>query len=198
MTAELRMRRAATGAAVLLLHILVLLALLAAFQPRLLQQALGSREITVSLPVTPPRTQTPIPEQPAIAPPTFIRPEEVPHAITPPSIEAAPQPAPQPQEQQGDIRALGRYLYNCSGAYYERLSPKEKAHCLENKWNGQEGPSLTLGPAKPSPYDAVIAKRNAPFVPMEKPCDVDKPTANLGLPCINSSNDHQPLVQFQR
>jgi hypothetical protein len=195
MTAELRMRRAATGAAVLFLHILVLLALLAAFKPQLLQQALGTHEITITLPVMPQRTRTL--ETPSdIVPPIFIRPEEVPHAITPPSLEAPP--VQREPEQQGDIRALGRYLYNCSGAYYERLSPKEKAHCIENKWNGQQGPALTLGPAKPSPYDAVIAKRNAPFVPIEKPCDVDKPTANLGLPCTNFNSDHKPLVQFQR
>jgi hypothetical protein len=195
MPAELRMRRAATGAAVLLLHILVLLALLAAFQPHLLQQALGTREITITLPVTP-RQQT-RPQPPSdLVPPTFIRPEELPHAITLPSLQAVPPVQPE-REQQGDIRALGRYLYNCSGAYYDRLSPKEKAHCLENKWNGQEGPALTLGPAKPSPYDAVIAKRNAPAVPIEHPCPVDKPTSNLGLPCF-FDNGHPPLVQFQR
>jgi hypothetical protein len=196
MPAELRMRRAATGAAVLLLHILVLLALLAAFQPHLLQQALGTREITIALPVTP-QQQTRRPQPPSdLVPPTFLRPEDVPHTITLPSLEAAPPAQPEPQ-QQGDIRALGRYLYNCSGAYYDRLSPKEKAHCLENKWNGQEGPALTLGPAKPSPYDAVIAKRKAPAVPIEHPCPVDKPTSNLGLPCF-FDNGHPPLVQFQR
>ena len=196
MPAELRMRRAATGAAVLLLHILVLLALLAAFRPHLLQQALGTREITVTLPVTP-QQQTRRPQLPSdLVPPTFIRPEEVPHAITLPSLNTAAPVQSEPQ-QQGDIRALGRYLYNCSGAYYDRLSPKEKAHCLENKWNGQEGPALTLGPAKPSPYDAVIAKRNAPAVPIEHPCPVDKPTSNLGLPCF-FDNGHPPLVQFQR
>jgi hypothetical protein len=194
MPTELRMRRTATGAAVLLLHILVLLALLAAFKPHLLQQALGTHEITITLPVTP---QQQIRRPPSdLVPPTFIRPEEVPHAITLPSLEKAPPAQPEPQ-QQGDIRALGRYLYNCSGAYYDRLSPKEKAHCLENKWNGQEGPALTLGPAKPSPYDAVIAKRNAPAVPFEHPCPVDKPTSNLGFPCY-FDNGHPPLVQFQR
>ncbi|HEX3943303.1 MAG TPA: hypothetical protein VHW69_04380, partial [Rhizomicrobium sp.] len=82
MPAELRMRRAATGAAVLLLHILVLLALLAAFQPHLLQQALGTREITIALPVTP-QQQTRRPQPPSdLVPPTFLRPEDVPHTIT--------------------------------------------------------------------------------------------------------------------
>lgn len=194
MVAEVRIRRAAAGAAVLLLHLLVLLVLLAAFQPHLFREAVGVREITISLPVTP---QAEPPPPPETAPPTLIAPEAPelpPHAITlaPPTPVAPPQPS----EQQGDIRALGRYLYNCSGAYYESLSPREKEHCLENKFNGQEGPALTLGPAKPSPFDAVIAKRNAPFVPIEKPCPVDKPTANLGFPCYDFGSSHAPLVEF--
>jgi hypothetical protein len=192
MVGELRIRRAAAGAAVLLLHFLVLLVLLAAFRPHLLEQALGTREIIITLPVTPERRPAPL--QPQTAPPAFLAPELPPHAITllPPT---APLPA-RPAEPQGDVRALGRYLYNCSGAYYERLSPKEKAHCLENKWEGQEGPALTLGPAKPSPFDAVIAGRNAPAVPIEKPCAVDKPTANLGTPCFDFAGSHAPLVEF--
>jgi hypothetical protein len=194
MFGALRIRRAAAGAAVLLLHVVILLALLAAFQPRLVRQVLGEREIVISLPVTPETRRSR--EQPnEVTPPTLLQPE-VPHPITlPPVILPPEQPRPE-QPQQGDIHALGRYLYYCSGAYYERLSAKEKAHCLENKFNGQEGPALTLGPAKPSPYDEVIAKRNAPVVPIEKPCPDDKPTSNLGLPCLNFPGSHAPLVEF--
>jgi hypothetical protein len=194
MQAELRIRRAAAGGFVLLLHFVVLLALLAAFRPQLFQQTLGTREITVSLPVLPQTSERP-PQQPSeIASPRFLVPES-PRAITLPSLEAPPPPAAE-QQPEGDIRALGRYLYNCTGLYYERLSAKEKAHCLEGKFNGQEGPALTLGPAKPSPYDAVIAGRNAPAVPIEKPCPADKPTANLGLPCFSFEGAHAPLVEF--
>ena len=192
MQAELRIRRAAAGGIVLLLHVLVLLGLLAAFRPQLFQQVIGTREITVSLPVVPQPNERP--QQPsAVAPPTLLVPE-APRAITLPSLELPPPAAE--QQPQGDVRALGRYLYNCTGLYYERLSAKEKAHCLENKFKGQEGPALTLGPAKPSPYDAVIAGRNAPAVPIEKPCPTDKPTANLGLPCLNFEGSHAPLVEF--
>lgn len=195
MPAQPRLYRAAAGALVLALHVLALVALLAAFRPNVLQQVFGEREIVISLPVRPQTTRR-LPQEPRqLVPPTFLVPEVSPRAITPPVFgNTAPPQAP--SEPQGDIRALGRYLYNCSGAYYERLSPKEKAHCLENKWNGQEGPALTLGPAKRSPYDAVIAKRNAPFVPLEKPCPADKPTANLGLPCYDFSGSHPPLVEF--
>jgi hypothetical protein len=193
MQAGVRIRRAAAGGFVLLLHIVVLLALLAAFKPQLFQQTIGTREITVSLPIAP-ETSRRQPQQPAdLVPPTFLAPES-PRAITLPSLESSPPAAE--QQPQGDIRALGRYLYNCTGLYYERLSAKEKAHCLENKFKGQEGPALTLGPAKPSPYDAVIAGRNAPAVPIEKPCPTDKPTANLGLPCFSFEGSHAPLVEF--
>ena len=196
MQPELRLRRAASAATVLLLHILALLALLAAFRPQTFFGARqATREITITLPPTPVKTPR-IEQRPAIPPPEFLTPELSPRAITPPSLEALPA-QPQTQEPQGDIHALGRYLYNCSGAYYERLSPREKQHCLENKWYGRDGPVLTLGPAKPSPYDAVIAKRNAPSLPSEKPCATDKPTANLGMPCYDfSSGSHQPLVEF--
>jgi hypothetical protein len=192
MQTELRIRRAAAGGFVLLLHVLVLLVLLAAFRPHLLQEALGTREITVSLT---PEIKQKLRQQPTdLVPPSFLVPEAVPRAITPPSIdEAAPAAPPQPQ---GDVGALGRYLYNCTGTLYERLSPKEKQHCLENKWKGEEGPALTLGPAKPSPFDSVLAKRNAPAIPIEKPCPADKPTANLGMPCYDFGG-HAPLVEFQ-
>ena len=195
MQAELGARRAVAGGIVLLLHLLVLLALLAAFKPHLLEQVLGTREIVITVPVVPQTARHP-PQLPSeVAPPTLLVPEAPPRAIAPPTLETIP-PAAAEQRPPGDIRALGRYLYNCSGAYYERLSPKEKAHCLENKWNGQNPPVVTLGPAKPSPYDAVIAKRNAPFAPIEKPCPADKPTANLGLPCYDFGGSHAPLVEF--
>lgn len=194
MQAELGARRAVAGAVVLILHVLVLLALLAAFRPQLLQQVLGAREIFIALPVA--ERFRRVPEQPSdIVPPTLLVPNISPRAITPPALQSLTPSTPE-QQPEGDIRALGRYLYNCTGAYYERLSPKEKAHCLENKWNGPEGPALTLGPAKPSPFDAVMTKRNAPFVPIEKPCPTDKPTANLGLPCYDFGGSHPPLVEF--
>ncbi|MBV9572216.1 MAG: hypothetical protein JO056_13335 [Alphaproteobacteria bacterium] len=188
------MRRAATTVIVLLLHVLVVLALLAAFRPQLLTRVVGSREIVISLPVTQERRSR---QQPNEVPPPAFLPPEVSRPITPPILEGAPAMPARPSQSPGDMEALGRYLYNCTGANYERLSPKEKAHCLENKWNGETGPSLTLGPAKPSPYDAVIAGRNAPAVPFERPCSTDKPTANLGLPCHDFDNAHAPLVEFR-
>jgi hypothetical protein len=190
---ELRLRRAAVGGAVLLLHVLIILALLVALRTPVVRDISRVGEIVLELPPAPVTSNGPEKKNPlAVPPPKFLAPES-PRAITIAPIAPA---APAPEPQQGDIRALGRYLYNCSGAYYEQLSPREKEHCLANQWNNQ-GTALTLGPAKPSPFDGVIARRNAPLVPMEKPCPVDKPTSNLGLPCYGFGNEApNPLNQF--
>lgn len=192
------MRRLATGAVALLVHVLAVLLLLAAFRPQTFGIGSSVREITITLPVTD-RNRSRSKPSPGVPPPSFLIPEAEPRAITPPLLQELP-PARAPsttEEPQGDMRALGRYLYNCSGAYYERLSSREREHCLDNKWNGQKGPALTLGPAKPSPFDDVIAKRNEKAVPFEHPCPVEKPTSNLGMPCYDFSGAHAPLVQFQ-
>ena len=190
MVEEVRVRRAAVGLAVLALHILVLLAFLVAIRVPAIEQVLHVREIVVRLlpaPTEPNQKKTKNPT--GIPPPSFIVPTP-PHAIT-----AAPEIPQQPNIPQGDIGALGRYLYNCTGAYYEKLSPREKAHCLTNQWeNG--APDVLLGTAKTSPFDAVIAKRNAPFKPVEKPCALDKPTSNLGTPCFDFGESNNPLNQF--
>ncbi len=182
MAKELRVRRAAVGVAVLALHILILLALLTAIRTPMAEKTLPVREILIRLlpaPSNPGEEETKTPAE--MPPPAFLVPDQ-PHAITP-APEISSQPATPPE---GDIGALGRYLYNCSGAYYEKLSPREKAHCLGNQWDNK-GPGVMLGTAKPSPFDAVIARRNAPFVPVQRPCPVDKPQANLGLPCFDFS-----------
>ena len=193
MVDELRLRRAAVGGAVLLLHVLVILALLVALRTPMVREISRVGEIVLELPPAPVTSTGPEKKNPlAIPPPKFLAPESQRAITIAPIAPSAPAPAP----PQGDIRALGRYLYNCSGTYYEQLSPREKAHCLANQWNNQ-GPALTLGPAKPSPFDAVIARRNAAPVPMETPCPVDKPTANLGTPCYNFGNEApNPLNQF--
>ena len=122
MQAELGLRRAATGGIVLFLHLLIRLALLAAFRPSLYKQVSGEREIVITLPVRPEPHRASSQRPSEIAPPTLLVPEISPRAITP-SI-SAPAPPARPAEPQGDIQALGRYLYNCTGAYYERLSAR--------------------------------------------------------------------------
>src|ERR1041385_1003702 len=113
MVQELRIRRAAVGAAVLALHILVLLVLIAAIHPSSIERVLGVREIVVRLlPAAIEPSQKEKKGGATIPQPTFIVPA-APRAIT-----AAPELPRSVAPPQGDIGALGRYLYNCSGAYY--------------------------------------------------------------------------------
>jgi hypothetical protein len=195
MVEELRVRRAAAGLAVLALHILVLLALMSAIRTPAIEQVLHVREIIVRLlpPPAEPNEKEKKPRE-AIPVPAFIVPSG-PNAIT-----VVPELQEKPVAPQGDIGSLGRYLYNCTGAYYEKLSSREKEHCLENQWEktGPNAPNVMLGNAKPSPFDAVIARRNAPFKGIEKPCAVDKPQSNLGTPCFDFGESNNPLNQFGR
>ncbi|HTK79799.1 MAG TPA: hypothetical protein VL286_05105 [Rhizomicrobium sp.] len=191
MVEEVRVRRAAVGVAVVTLHILVLLGFLAAIRSPAIEQVLHVREIIVRLlpPPAEPNEEERKPRE-AIPVPTFIVPS------APNAIIVVPELQQKPAAPQGDIGALGRYLYNCSGAYYEKLSPREKAHCLANQWEKGGAPNVMLGNAKPSPFDAVIAKRNAPFKGVEKSCAVDNPTSNLGTPCFDFGESNNPLNQF--
>jgi len=111
-----------------------------------------------------------------------VQPERTPQAITLP-----PPPAPtKSPEDQGDLIGLGRYLYNCSGAYYEQLSPHDKAGCLSNKWESKPSQQQPLlGEQKPSPFDVVISKRHEPAQGIEHACAPDAPNANLGMPCFS-------------
>ena len=180
MVAELRIRRAATSAIVILLHFLLLLVLLTALRPTHGERIGGLPEIIIRmLPQSVPRErrqeeQSPIPE------PQFLQPEP-PHAITTPfgSTETT-----KPAEPEGDMGALGRYLFNCSGAAYELLSAREKAHCLGNQWENKEAPVM-LGTTKPSPFDAVIARRNAPVGKASSPCPAGRPGPDRGVDCFN-------------
>jgi hypothetical protein len=180
MVAELRIRRAATSAAVILLHLLLLLVLLTALRPSNRERSENLREIVVRmLPQAQPHERKPEKELPVPAP-QFLEPE-LPHAITPvPGSAEATRPA----QPEGDMGALGRYLFNCSGAAYDLLSAREKAHCLGNQWENKEAPVM-LGTAKPSPFDAVIARRNAPVTKATQPCPAGRPGPDRGVDCFS-------------
>jgi len=180
MVAELRIRRAATSAAVILLHLLLLLVLLTALRPSNREHAEDLREIVIRmLPQAPTHERKPREELPIPAP-QFLEPQ-LPHAITLPS---GSEETAKPAEQQGDMGALGRYLFNCSGAAYDLLSAREKAHCLGNQWESKEAPVM-LGTAKPSPFDAVIARRNAPVAKATHPCPAGRPGPDRGVDCFS-------------
>jgi hypothetical protein len=180
---EIPWRRIAAGGFVLLLHLLFIFALILALRLPAAEEGRHLRELVLTL-MTPHMGPKERQQNLNIPTPKFVSPETLPRAITllPPALrEQAPAP-------QGDIRGLGRYLTNCSDAYYEQLSPRERAGCLSNKWEEKASvPDLLLGPRQPSPFDAIITRRRTPAQSIEHPCAPDSPTANLGLPCYNFS-----------
>jgi hypothetical protein len=188
-------RRVATGSAVLLLHLLILFALLRA-TGILPEDRIGKpREIELTLSPPPsPTSKTPTPVIPDQIPIPDVRLQTfVPRPIT--VLPAEPQKQSTPE---GDIRALGRYLFNCSGQYYEELNEQEKEHCLRNRFNGKPlEPSITLGTAKASPFDKVIQDRNTTFQAPFTQCDPASINASLhNVPCTNFQNSHSILQEL--
>jgi hypothetical protein len=187
MFSQVDWRKVATGGGVLLLHLFVLLALLNVTGiVRLGENAPKEIILTLSPPPRPQAApQVSLPETLPI--PFVIAPEREPRPITAP-------PERQNSQPQGDIRDIGRYLQNCSGTFYEQLSPAERKNCLlfKNTHNGDNAP--VLGEAKPSPFDKVIQERNAPFVPAFKQCDPASVNASLhNVPCTNFTGGHNLL-----
>lgn len=178
MTTDLPWRRISAAACVVLLHAIILLALVLATRLPVRQQIRQFREIVLTL--VAPNNASEIRRSLNIPTPRFVRPESAPRAIAlPPAAKQNAAPAP-----EGDMSGVGRYLFNCTGALYERLSAREKQGCLTNNWDRTPKPPL-LGPAKPSPFDVILTKRRAPPRQVEKPCPADNPNAHLGLPCFD-------------
>jgi hypothetical protein len=165
--------RLIAAAIVLLLHLLVVAALLKiGIQSRPPRQS-AARPVLVWL--TLPQARQHQREEAPIAEPRMIAPEQI---APPPEITVAPPGEPSlPQSEYGGIAGVGRYLNNCSGEAYEKLSAREKTECLGDMRDARARLPL-LGPAVPSPFDSVLQKRNAPFIPMEHPCPVGKPGSN--------------------
>ncbi|HEY2034373.1 MAG TPA: hypothetical protein VGH02_11865 [Rhizomicrobium sp.] len=189
MLSQVDWRRVATGGGVLLLHLLVLLALLNVTGVVRLGETVP-REIILTL-SPPPRPQAApqlnLPETLPI--PFAIAPERAPHPITAPPPEQR-----NTQQPQGDIRDIGRYLANCSGTFYEQLSPAERKNCLlfENEHPGARAP--LLGESKPSPFDQVIKERNTPAQAPFQQCDPASINASVhNVPCTNFNGGHNLL-----
>ena len=190
-------RRFATGSVVLLLHILIVLALLTTTGIVPLQVGVP-REILLTLPAPPAvkeKEKVPLPIVPQHVPiPEASFPTFLPQAIT----VLPPPPSPhKEQSPEGDIGALGRYLFNCSGENFEAMSQQDRSHCLANKWEkGKQEKEPVLGEAKPSQYDQVIKERNAPFVPAFQGCDPSSINASLhNVPCTNFPGGHNLLEE---
>jgi hypothetical protein len=179
---EIPWRRIATGAAVLIFHVIaVYLLALAMHLP--VPAPNQVREIVLNL--MQPKGSRTIQQDLNIPTPKMIRPQNEPSAIfIPPPLNGLK--AANPPEPPGDLRGIGSYLYNCSGMFYEQLNGRERLGCLANKWDEKPSSPL-LGTPRASPYDALMAKRQAPppTQGIEKQCDQAAINANLGLPCFD-------------
>ena len=175
---EIPWRRIATGGLVLLLHVLFIFALIVAMRLPITQPIRQMREIMLTL-MSPEISKKRLRDL-NIPTPKLVSPEYVPNAITLPPL----QHEAQPEETKGDLGGVGRYLYNCSGAYYEQLSAHDRTGCLMNKWDDTPLSPL-LGVARPSPFDAIIAKRQPPQAGHRDTCDQTAINSNLGLPCFH-------------
>jgi hypothetical protein len=182
-------RKVTAGSIAVLLHILLILALLIATQEPIVQRVKEVKEIMLTLALPgekkekKPGVELPIPI------PSFTKPESESRSITvlpTPKAESSPE---------GDIRALGRYLNNCSGQFYEQLTATERSHCVGNLWNGQHREKAPLlGQAKPSPYDQVLQERQTPADSGFHQCDPSSINASLhNVPCTDFSNSHSIL-----
>jgi hypothetical protein len=188
-------RRVATGAAVLVLHLLLILALLTT--TGVVPLRIGSAKEIMLILTSPQHRQepqsTPEPKIPEHVPlPMTTYPAFQPQAIT-----ALPPLPKKPTAAEGDIGALGRYLFNCSAENFEGLSQRDKAHCLANKWDNKksEKPPL-LGEAKPSQFDDVLIKRDAPFVPAFHGCDPSSLNASLhNVPCMDTQDSSHNILE---
>lgn len=186
MISQVDWRKVATGSGVLLLHLLILLALLrvTGIVPRLGENL--PREIVLTLAPPPKETQPEVKLPESLPIPFVISPGATPRPITAPPPKETSQP-------EGDVRAIGRYLNNCSGAYYELLSPAERKNCLLFK-NEHKEQAPVLGEAKASPFDKVIQERNAPFQAPFKQCDPASIQGSLhNVPCTNFTGGHNIL-----
>ncbi len=189
-------RRVATGSVVLLLHLLIVLALLAT--TGIVPLRVGTvHEIMLTLPApmrAKQRETVPLPQVPERVPlPDLGFPTFQPRAIT-----VLPPPPQKESTPEGDIGALGRYLFNCSGQNFEAMSQQDRSHCLANKWDkGKQEKEPVLGEAKPSQFDQVLKERDAPFVPAFQGCDPSSINASLhNVPCTNFSGGHNLLEEL--
>jgi len=88
------------------------------------------------------------------------------------------------------ISGIGRALFGCALENLAALPPEQRGGCLNLPMRHPPEPSLRLEPYDANaPFARVIAKRNAPVVPMEHACAPNEGiNSNLGLPCFTFPN----------
>jgi hypothetical protein len=97
------------------------------------------------------------------------------------TIGTSPTAIPLPDQSGAEgLRALGQFL-SCDAGNESQWSDEQRRACakiLGSRAPGEAEP--LLGPANPSPFDAVIAERNAPARRVFNPCPETMPNRNLG------------------
>src|SRR5215469_6888258 len=168
-------RNLLAGTFVLLLHVAFVSALIFAMNHQAPPAPMRIVQIFLH-----PRPRTEPIEKPFLSPLRLIY---APH-IAVPRIEISPE-APAASSLEG----VGRALFGCSPDALPNLSPEQRAKCPQFSFGRPKIPTLQMDvPDENSPFAQVIAKRNAPAVPMEHACGVqESPQANLGLPCFSFS-----------
>lgn len=172
-------------ALVLLLHFLIVWLLL-----RASITAITPTKIFHEAPITlwlqkAPAKKTPPPPKPKKLPKKEAAPS-VPHAVGP--ILPAPPSTAAPASEYNGLRALGRYLNNCSNLAYGNLSDRELAHCIGNLWGKAVEAPVTLGTEPPSEWKKQFEERKKPARKLEHECAQGSFKSNLGLPCYNFSH----------
>lgn len=100
-----------------------------------------------------------------------------------------PTSAPPPTSDYNGLRALGRYLDNCSAGRYWALSNRELAHCLGNHWDKPDDTKrLRLGKMPPSIWEREMKRRKAPPGKVEGECPLGSQQNRLGMPCYHFGN----------
>lgn len=179
---KLSPQRLTAAAAVLVIHILLLLVLFSTgYIPVPPALKFHEQQITIWLKPPPPQKPQARPVLPPPAPVPLI--DEILKRLR--SIEVSPPPPSSAPAYYG-LRAFGEYLYNCSGARYERLAPGQWEQCL-GQYLPRRAPALGLGAENSSLWQAQRDEAAKPEAPMESACPQGALNSNLGLPCHHFS-----------
>lgn len=177
-------KRLGAGAAVVLVHIVILLALFTAGKFEALRHRAQPQEMVLLIPPLAHHTKTntaPIPVTP------MIRPEE--QLQAPKFTITVPPPKAQDQQQQqkpGDVmEAIGKELA-CGAGPWERLSQAEREACKRTPWKFKKTTKGTI---------VMDVPEKAP--PAEEPAsgaDQELHTLQTSDPCLAAGNTHSECI----
>jgi len=173
-------RRGWAGVAVVLVHVLIVLALLTANHVRLLQQR-KEQEVVLLIP-PPPHTNTAIkpfvPVVPAVTPRTLETPERT---IT------VPLPKSQEKPQTDVLEALGKELA-CGAGPYEHLSQAEREACKRQPWKFKKNAKGVIV------LDTLLGKNPTQQPDAVSGADAELNTQQTSDPCLAAGNTHTECI----